>query len=259
MPKKRLKLKIDQIYYSDQIYPRTSLNYIHVEQLADAIKAGYKLPPIIIADVDGQKNVLIDGLHRIKAYLRVGIEEIECKWIGKLTLREAIVEAVRRNSAHGRSLSPFEKRAFIMKSKILGIKDDKIAEALRIPIEKVERLSISSISYLDVELEDRLNRKPIVQILYEHNVRNPLIEELMAYIPKKPLQRVAENLEASSMMQAQKSLAAMSQIHLLKQVIDLIDSNAIDLENPEVISLLRELHHKIEQFFRNLLIQKAVT
>jgi len=259
MPKKLLKLEIGQISYSDQIYPRAAINYIHVEQLVDALKAGYRLPPITIADVNGEKNVLIDGLHRLKAYFKVGAEKVECEWIGKLSLKDAIVEAVRLNSAHGRNLSPFEKRAFIAKSKKLGIKNDKIAEALRMPIEKVEKLSISSISYFGINLEDRLNRKPIIQILHEHGYRTPLIEELMAYIPKKPLQKVAENLEADSMIQAQKSLAAMSQIHLLKQVIDLIDSNAIDLENPEVRSLLKELHYKIEQLFRKLLIQKAIT
>jgi len=49
----------------------------------------------------------------------------------------------------------------------------------RIKIEKVERDQIKSASYLGVDLEDRMNRKPIVQILWEHGHRTPLIEELM--------------------------------------------------------------------------------
>ena len=49
----------------------------------------------------------------------------------------------------------------------------------RIRIEKAERDQIKSASYLGVDLEDRVNRKPIVQILWEHGHRTPLIEELM--------------------------------------------------------------------------------
>ena len=59
----------------------------------------------------------------------------------------------------------------------------------RIRIEKAERDQIKSISYLGVDLGDRMNRKPIVQILWEHGYRTPFIEELMKHQDSKSSER----------------------------------------------------------------------
>jgi ParB-like chromosome segregation protein Spo0J len=77
------KFKLDEIYVP--VKRRKTLDPARVEQIAtDMIEAGQKTP--ILVRRDGDRLVLVEGLHRLEA----------CRAIGETTINAILVQA-RRN------------------------------------------------------------------------------------------------------------------------------------------------------------------
>ncbi|QDT59490.1 hypothetical protein SV7mr_19970 [Stieleria bergensis] len=58
------------LYEQDQLCEKT------VEMYKREIEAGEELPPIVLADIDGE-TVIVDGLHRVKAIQECGVTHIK--------------------------------------------------------------------------------------------------------------------------------------------------------------------------------------
>jgi hypothetical protein len=84
------EIKLSEITYKESFYPRQKPNSGTIEEYAEALDAGAKFPPIILAkeviepkNGDGEPkahtNLLLDGYHRWKAYVKAneGKEESE--------------------------------------------------------------------------------------------------------------------------------------------------------------------------------------
>lgn len=76
----------------------------HVERLA-ALEGAW--PPVLLARRDGS---VIDGAHRVAAAGRLGMARIEAVWFDG-SAADAYVEFVRRNVAHGLTLTVHERKA----------------------------------------------------------------------------------------------------------------------------------------------------
>lgn len=76
----------------------------HVDRLA-ALEGAW--PPILLARGDGS---VIDGAHRVAAAGRLGMARIEAVWFDG-SAADAYVEFVRRNVAHGLTLTVHERKA----------------------------------------------------------------------------------------------------------------------------------------------------
>lgn len=75
----------------------------HVDRLA-ALEGAW--PPILVARRDGS---VIDGAHRVAAAGRLGLARIEAEWFDG-SVADAYVEFVRRNVAHGLTLTVHERK-----------------------------------------------------------------------------------------------------------------------------------------------------
>ena len=65
------KIKLSEIFFDDDFYPRERVNQRKVGEYIEAIKSGKVFPPIKLQQVtypEGIKLVLIDGAHRTTAY-----------------------------------------------------------------------------------------------------------------------------------------------------------------------------------------------
>ena len=116
-------IKTDDIDYREDLYPRSGLNLSAIKRYRNAID---NLPPIEV----NQDNILIDGLHRLRAHEREDYEEIDVT-ITEATEEEVYRIAVERNAQHGLQLSAKEKKRYAI-SFIAQYDADKLSEILSV-------------------------------------------------------------------------------------------------------------------------------
>ena len=85
------------------LYPRTTVDSLHVARIADSLAAGETVPAIIV----DPKGRVIDGLHRRRAALRVWGDDamIECEVRTYANDKDAYLDAVRLNARHGKAIT----------------------------------------------------------------------------------------------------------------------------------------------------------
>jgi hypothetical protein len=126
---------------------RAALDEATVAAYAEAIKAGVKLPPVRVFD-DKKTLWLSDGFHRVEARLRAGgdIVEVERLVGGK---RDALIDAIGANAAHGLPRSNADKRraieAMLADPEWVTWTDRRIAATAHVGHELVARVREESI------------------------------------------------------------------------------------------------------------------
>jgi len=109
-----MKVKIEEIQFVKELYPRFELDNYTVNQYRQSID---QLPPILIS----KNNILIDGYHRIQAHKLEERNEIDVEVFDSEDEREILLEAIRRNSTHGKQLAIEEKRKLAPRLYFMGI------------------------------------------------------------------------------------------------------------------------------------------
>ena len=103
-------MKIKDLIRDDDIYPRQQLSQKTISAYSESLKAGAKFPLILtqeIKDNNGEKTILLDGVHRIEAYKLNGIEEIEViHWKKEIldkdkSLMDLRIKSIQENLKHG--------------------------------------------------------------------------------------------------------------------------------------------------------------
>ena len=143
-------LLIDSIATNVGLQMRVAESEPVIDDYAEAIRRGDALPPITVF-TDGNCFWLVDGFHRLAAYLKCGLDSISCKII-EGTFDEARAFACEANTDHGHRRSDKDKR-------------NAIAEYLRISgkeelsnNEIAKRLKVSH--HLVRDVRDEMNLKP---------------------------------------------------------------------------------------------------
>ncbi len=96
-------LKVSEIKFRDDLYPRINKDPITVQKYADTIDV---LPPIEI----NQHNEIIDGWHRWTAYKKLDIQEIPATVTQTSSDAELFELAIERNATYGLQLSQADKK-----------------------------------------------------------------------------------------------------------------------------------------------------
>lgn len=104
--------KIANLVLDWRVYPRKELDHQVVESYAKALKAGTVFPSIKVGLFKGEK-VVVDGFHRVNSRILLKIEYVDCSILPFQSEAELFAEAVRANSAHGKSFSEVELKANI--------------------------------------------------------------------------------------------------------------------------------------------------
>jgi hypothetical protein len=92
--------------------PRASLDETVVAEYAEALKAGGKLPPVIVY-FDGSEWWLADGFHRYHAHRAAGATEISAE-VREGTRRDAVLFSAGANASHGLRRTNDDKRRAVM-------------------------------------------------------------------------------------------------------------------------------------------------
>jgi len=131
-------LKIGDLVFEDDLYPRTSVWWGTVYRYSEEMKAGSKFPPIIVGKVQGRLYV-VDGWHRCQALLRNGEEYVNAIVVEYTDFKALFVDAVILNSSHGRQFTSTDKVRVISKLEDFKIDIAEISGLVKVPMDNIGR------------------------------------------------------------------------------------------------------------------------
>lgn len=209
-------IPVAELVFDATLYPRASIDRQHVSDLAEAISAGAKLPPIII---DGKSKRIIDGVHRSKAYARLYGEQYEVEVVEKKFISEGemLAEAVKLNAGHGRTLSRFDRVHCLLMADKVGLTIEAIAGAMSMTLESAVELT----------------RDRVGTLTTSHSATQiPL---------KRTVRHMAGGKITSGQAEANRKLGGMSQTFYVNQVLLLLRNDMVDWSDETMINRLVEL------------------
>lgn len=207
------RLKAAELILDFDLYPRRNLDSHNVRNLVDALAAGAELPAVLI---DKKSKRVVDGFHRVRAALQHFGDEAEIEVIEKAYKDDAAIflEAMRLNAAHGAKLDPCDRTHCVIVAERLHIPLDAVAGALHMPLDKLGELRAS-----------RTATAGGLTVALKRTVSH--------FAGKRLNKRQSE---------ANDRLSGMSQQFYANQLIELIESGMLDLDNENLIERLRVLH-----------------
>jgi len=200
---KRKLLKISELKFDEDIYPRVKRNWLTAYSYSQAMKVGDVFPPIHVGIFQGEKYV-VDGWHRVEACKLLGIENVEALVKNYKSKREMFADAVRFNAKHGRPLSVQEKVRIIHKLEELKFTLKEISQIVKVPLDKIERFKVRVVR--------GVNGKPIY---------------LKSIVAK------AKATEKAKVAVDQTLLSVRDVYSLLEQLIELLESGALSFREDE--------------------------
>lgn len=211
------KVKAATLIEDFGLYPRSQVDGSHVQKLAEALLAGETLPPIVV-DESGR---IIDGFHRRRAVLRVYGDdaEIEVEVRQYANDRERYLDTLRMNARHGKGISGAELTGAILKAEHFKLKPKVVASALGIRTERVEKICQTKTAELR-------------QAVTAHGRKIPL---------KRSVYHLAGKTLTEPQAEAMDMLPGQPQSLLIQQLIRLITTDSLNLEDGRVVSGLIRL------------------
>lgn len=111
-----MELKIEDISSSNKFCTREEVSDELVNHYSELLESGVKLPPITVhRDTQTGKYLILDGFHTFHAALRTGAKMIGVEVTEKTSELDCLVEALQKNSKHGKPLSSKDRRRNIIK------------------------------------------------------------------------------------------------------------------------------------------------
>lgn len=201
------------------VYPRESIDDRHIGRLAEALEAGATLPPIVV-DKDSER--IVDGVHRRYAHQRVGGDDVNVSVEYRTYQSEAdlFADAIELNAPQKRSLTGQDISRIVIRSQALGMSVDRVAGLLNVPVDKLQRRTL--IGY-------PITRRPGVTT---SKVAIPLKQTMAPFAGKRL---------TPAQVTANQKAGGMSAVFYVRQVAMLIEANALDLEDEQLVGELRRL------------------
>lgn len=187
-------LKISELSFDKDFYPRAKIDWLTALRYADSMKAGAIFPPISIGNFE-QRLFVIDGLHRVEAKKLLKEEYVEGVVRDFKSKNDMFIEAVKLNVTHGKPLSVQEKVRIIDKLKNMEFTLEQISKVMLVPIDTVKRFEIRTIIgpngqpiYLKAPVAkanvDETKKANVSQAIIQSRNYQILVQELLELLEK---------------------------------------------------------------------------
>jgi hypothetical protein len=208
------KMKVASLVFDFDFYPRNNINPHNVNCIAEAIVAGVEMPPGII---DKKSRRIVDGFHRGRAYAKVYGDDAEMLVVEKNYANDAemFLDAMRYNASHGCALDSSDRAHCIILSERLNIPLDAVAGALHMTTDKLSALRNGRIAKTSGGLSVPL---------------------------KRTIQSFAGRRLTKRQVEANDKLSGMNQSFYANQLIELIESDLLDVSDENLMDRLRVLN-----------------
>lgn len=233
----KMKVNLTDITFDEDLYPRSQYDWKTAYDYSQSMRVGAKFPPIVLAVFEGKK-ILVDGKHRIEASKLLKKKEIEAIIHVGWTKKQIFLEAIKLNIAHGRGLSPYEKRRLALKLTQMEIGKQGICEIIQVPIDKIDNFvaqrlinSVTGEEINSAEHEKKMNEfgQAILKSGFKHLAGTNINE-----------------FDVLDIEEAQKGFNMSSQVELLSQVVKILERDLFDKTNPKVVKLLSTIKSLLE-------------
>jgi hypothetical protein len=211
-------LKAAELVEDFSLYPRSQVDGAHVSGLVHALEAGETLPPVI---VDQDSKRIVDGFHRRRATLRAFGDDadIQCDVKRYACEKDMYIDAMRLNSRHGKSITGAERTGAVLKAHTFKIKLNTIAASLGVTTTRVEKI-------LQTKVASVRNGK-------KNRPRRIALKRCVSHLAGKTITRAQAD--------AMDSLPGQPQSLLIQQLITLLETSSINMEDERVVSGLHKL------------------
>lgn len=206
-------LKIKDLIFDLNFYPRFKTNWLTAYQYAMAMKAGSVFPPITVGVYKG-KHYVIDGWHRVEALKTLGEEFVQAVIKKYPSEAEMFAESVRLNASHGLQLTPREKARIIDRLESYHFGLEQISEIVKVPVDKIARFKTKVVV------------GPNGQKIYIKSV----------------VERAVKGDEKLALKVNQDSFNVRDVTFLLKQLLELLRSGVFPFDDPKVQELAMEVY-----------------
>lgn len=216
---KQKLLEIKQITIDESVYPRIHIDWVTTSRYYNALKSGAVFPPITVAEIN-RKYILVDGGHRLKAHKDNGETHIQTEVLNGLDMKGIYLEAVKRNSEHGRQFSTQEVTKICITLKAWNMSQEEISQIVRIPADKIEPFVAKRMVSI-ISTGQEIPLKSSLQNLSDMNIQEPI---------------------------NQTNVAGIKQVHLLVTLINLLENKWINLDDKIVVRKLKKLKQLLENY-----------
>jgi hypothetical protein len=219
---KVVKRKLSELVLDYDLYPRSEVNSQHVSELIEVENAGVTLPPIRI---DKTSKRVIDGFHRIHKHRRLYGDdaEIECIESTYKDEGEMFAAAMRMNAAHGRRLSKQDRVRCTLLAKKYKLGIAAIAAALSMTPAAIKEIGTGRVAHTTATTPTG------------HEV--PL---------KRTVKHFAGRELTAEQVSANDKLSGMDQAFYARQLLTLIQSDMLDVEDDNLMRVLAELRDALD-------------
>lgn len=220
---------IDKVFVDENLYPREHWNFQTSYGYSQAMLAGAKFPPIVVA-LYKCKLYLVDGRHRIEAKKILKNEDIQAEVVHGWTKQRIFEEAIKRNIAHGKMLSVHEKRVAALKLRNWKYGSAQISALIQVPVDKLDNFIaqrlVNAITGETIAEGGRVIESHIVQTIVKSGIKNAA---------------GMEGLNVNDLETTQHSIYSGTQQSLLRQLIQIIKGGLLNTDNKEIKKLIEEL------------------
>jgi hypothetical protein len=199
-------IKIEQVGFDEELYPRTRYDWFTANDYKNSMMTGAVFPPIEVALLNG-KFYLIDGRHRIEAKKLLKEEHIQAIVHTNLSIKKIFEKAIELNIIHGRPLSFQDKIMVIDKLEKLNFTMNDIVRLIGMPQNKIEQFKIERIT-------------------------NTISGETI--ILKATTKNFAGQDVPNDFNEHQDIYSTRGQLSLLRQTISLFQDGMVDFNNKEI-------------------------
>jgi len=227
-------VNINKLLLDYNFYPRNSIDSYHVSEMVEAMNAGTVFPPIVF---DKKTSKVVDGFHRISAFRKLKIQEVEA--IGKKYKNEGdlFLDAVRYNSSHGRNLTTHDKIRIITLAEDFGIDEKTLTSVLQITKQRYDTIAPRKAFTVDDIERFSVNKK-------SGKLKGRMI----------PLKRTVAHKEGEELTEAQADvmdkIGGMDQSFYINQVILLLENDLVNVGSEKLIERMRILKNLLNKFFK---------
>lgn len=212
-------LKASELIEDFSIYPRNCVFDGHVYDLAESLRSGAALPPLV---ADAKTKRLTDGFHRRRAAIRVfGAEaEVEVMLVQFKGESEMVCDAIARNAQHGRRLTTADIARCAALAKQFRISREKMAGLLHVT-------------------RDRLADITATRFATGKGGAPVLLRRPMAHLAGTKLTAAQEKVA--------DHVGGQSALYYVNRLIDLIESKSLPPDDEVLFKRLKVLHQWLEE------------
>ena len=218
-----MKIKLETVKAASlvldfNLYPRNSIPAQNVRDIVHAMQAGATLPPIV---AEAKTRRVVDGFNRTTAALKMDTDAtIDVEWRTYDNDGALLLDAIALNAAHGQKFSSYDVARAITLAETLSINPDLVADALHMTKEHIESIRATKTA---------IHSGQIVPI-------------------KRTLFHLAGGKITNKQMAGNEKAVGHHQVFLVNQVINLIESDLLDLSNAQLMERVQVLAGMLAQF-----------